>query len=273
MTDQSESYLRRHRHGRHKQRHRVGQQPVQRVHLERRAHVQVRVVPAIKRSVTEICILFPGTLELRPGFVTIYSSNGALRIWHDSRATLARLACDSCVTHVQQVSNVVPVYSHDRPIRRRKQRYILTTDQSDAGSKGIFSRRTNQNRTCAAERRRSCPMSREGCDACVTQRAEQVGTKFGKWRLMRRTCAGPGIIPVVNFVDSGVQHGHLVAQPVSTPHASAPSQTHIFPPRTRWHKNAWFARPYRCVAQREVEIEREIEGRTRGIARARHSTL
>eukprot|EP00976_Prorocentrum_cordatum_P011831 238320-Prorocentrum_minimum.AAC.1 len=31
-----------------------------------------------------------------------------------------------------------------RPIRRRKCGYILTTDQSDAGSAGIFLRRTNQ---------------------------------------------------------------------------------------------------------------------------------
>eukprot|EP00976_Prorocentrum_cordatum_P115433 1196010-Prorocentrum_minimum.AAC.1 len=36
------------------------------------------------------------------------------------------------------------VYSHAGPIRRRKRRYILTPDQSDAGSAGIFSRRTHQ---------------------------------------------------------------------------------------------------------------------------------
>eukprot|EP00976_Prorocentrum_cordatum_P062112 1176582-Prorocentrum_minimum.AAC.1 len=36
------------------------------------------------------------------------------------------------------------VYSHDGPIRRRKRGHILTTDQSDTGSAGIFSRRTNQ---------------------------------------------------------------------------------------------------------------------------------
>ena len=35
------------------------------------------------------------------------------------------------------------VYSHDGPIRCRKRGYILTTDQSDARSAGIFSRRTN----------------------------------------------------------------------------------------------------------------------------------
>ena len=35
-------------------------------------------------------------------------------------------------------------YSHDVPIRRRKHGYILTTDQSYAGSAGIFSRRTNR---------------------------------------------------------------------------------------------------------------------------------
>eukprot|EP00976_Prorocentrum_cordatum_P092968 1189171-Prorocentrum_minimum.AAC.3 len=34
--------------------------------------------------------------------------------------------------------------SRGRPIRRRKRGYILTTDQSDAGSAGTFSRRTNQ---------------------------------------------------------------------------------------------------------------------------------
>eukprot|EP00959_Pyramimonas_sp_CCMP1952_P051602 1078418-Pyramimonas_sp.AAC.1 len=36
------------------------------------------------------------------------------------------------------------VCSHDRPNRYRKHRYTLTTDQSDAGSAGIFSRRTNR---------------------------------------------------------------------------------------------------------------------------------
>eukprot|EP00976_Prorocentrum_cordatum_P054900 1107751-Prorocentrum_minimum.AAC.1 len=36
------------------------------------------------------------------------------------------------------------VYCHDGPIRRRKLGNILTTDQSDAGSAGIFSRRTNE---------------------------------------------------------------------------------------------------------------------------------
>eukprot|EP00959_Pyramimonas_sp_CCMP1952_P300640 6288582-Pyramimonas_sp.AAC.1 len=36
------------------------------------------------------------------------------------------------------------VYSHDGPIRRRKHGYILTTDQSDAGSAGIFSRWTDR---------------------------------------------------------------------------------------------------------------------------------
>eukprot|EP00976_Prorocentrum_cordatum_P077344 1182650-Prorocentrum_minimum.AAC.1 len=35
-------------------------------------------------------------------------------------------------------------YSHDGPIGRRKRGHILTTDQSDAGSTGIFSRRTNR---------------------------------------------------------------------------------------------------------------------------------
>eukprot|EP00976_Prorocentrum_cordatum_P065602 1177969-Prorocentrum_minimum.AAC.3 len=35
-------------------------------------------------------------------------------------------------------------YSHDGPIRRRERGYILTMDQSDVGSVGIFSRWTNQ---------------------------------------------------------------------------------------------------------------------------------
>eukprot|EP00959_Pyramimonas_sp_CCMP1952_P295711 6185027-Pyramimonas_sp.AAC.1 len=39
---------------------------------------------------------------------------------------------------------VLRVYSHDGPIRCRKHGYNLTTNQSDAGSTGIFSRRTNQ---------------------------------------------------------------------------------------------------------------------------------
>eukprot|EP00959_Pyramimonas_sp_CCMP1952_P109179 2283336-Pyramimonas_sp.AAC.2 len=37
-----------------------------------------------------------------------------------------------------------PNNSHNGPIRRRKRGYILTMDQSNAGSAGIFSRRTNQ---------------------------------------------------------------------------------------------------------------------------------
>eukprot|EP00959_Pyramimonas_sp_CCMP1952_P196580 4110201-Pyramimonas_sp.AAC.1 len=36
------------------------------------------------------------------------------------------------------------VYSHDGPIRRGKRGFILTTDQSDTGSAGIFSQRPNQ---------------------------------------------------------------------------------------------------------------------------------
>eukprot|EP00976_Prorocentrum_cordatum_P095392 1190150-Prorocentrum_minimum.AAC.2 len=36
------------------------------------------------------------------------------------------------------------VYSHGGPIGHRKCGYILTADQSDAGSVGIFLRRTNQ---------------------------------------------------------------------------------------------------------------------------------
>eukprot|EP00976_Prorocentrum_cordatum_P036122 735000-Prorocentrum_minimum.AAC.1 len=36
------------------------------------------------------------------------------------------------------------VYSHDGPIGRRKRGYVLTTDQSDAGHVGIFSRRTDR---------------------------------------------------------------------------------------------------------------------------------
>eukprot|EP00976_Prorocentrum_cordatum_P115382 1196000-Prorocentrum_minimum.AAC.4 len=36
------------------------------------------------------------------------------------------------------------VYSHGGPIRCRKRRYILTADQSDAVSAGIFPWRTNQ---------------------------------------------------------------------------------------------------------------------------------
>eukprot|EP00959_Pyramimonas_sp_CCMP1952_P415082 8697367-Pyramimonas_sp.AAC.1 len=35
------------------------------------------------------------------------------------------------------------VYSHNGPIIRRKHGYILKTDQSYAGSTGIFSRRTH----------------------------------------------------------------------------------------------------------------------------------
>eukprot|EP00976_Prorocentrum_cordatum_P052751 1064175-Prorocentrum_minimum.AAC.1 len=35
-------------------------------------------------------------------------------------------------------------YSHDGPIRRRERGHTLMMDQSNAGSAGIFSRRTNQ---------------------------------------------------------------------------------------------------------------------------------
>eukprot|EP00959_Pyramimonas_sp_CCMP1952_P049401 1031970-Pyramimonas_sp.AAC.1 len=48
---------------------------------------------------------------------------------------------------IQEVVNrLIDKVSHDGPIRRGRRRYILTTDQSDAGSVGIFSRRTNQTR-------------------------------------------------------------------------------------------------------------------------------
>eukprot|EP00959_Pyramimonas_sp_CCMP1952_P008529 178339-Pyramimonas_sp.AAC.1 len=36
------------------------------------------------------------------------------------------------------------VYSHDGPIIWRRRGYILTTDPSDGGGAGIFSRRTHQ---------------------------------------------------------------------------------------------------------------------------------
>eukprot|EP00959_Pyramimonas_sp_CCMP1952_P266331 5568162-Pyramimonas_sp.AAC.1 len=42
------------------------------------------------------------------------------------------------------------VYSHDGAIRRRKCEYILTMDQSDAGSADIFSRRTNRTQKARA---------------------------------------------------------------------------------------------------------------------------
>eukprot|EP00976_Prorocentrum_cordatum_P073505 1181122-Prorocentrum_minimum.AAC.1 len=38
----------------------------------------------------------------------------------------------------------VRVYSHDGPIRRRKCGYVLTTDQSDAGSAGIRTNMVNK---------------------------------------------------------------------------------------------------------------------------------
>eukprot|EP00959_Pyramimonas_sp_CCMP1952_P304518 6373178-Pyramimonas_sp.AAC.1 len=46
--------------------------------------------------------------------------------------------------------------SRNRPIRRRRRRYILTTDQSDAGSAGIFSRRTNQSTAVVCFERSTC---------------------------------------------------------------------------------------------------------------------
>eukprot|EP00959_Pyramimonas_sp_CCMP1952_P265522 5551832-Pyramimonas_sp.AAC.1 len=42
------------------------------------------------------------------------------------------------------------VYSHDGPIGHGKRGYILTTDQSDAGSVGIFLRWTNRTREFTA---------------------------------------------------------------------------------------------------------------------------
>eukprot|EP00976_Prorocentrum_cordatum_P049832 1005296-Prorocentrum_minimum.AAC.2 len=45
---------------------------------------------------------------------------------------------------VRSALRVKSVYSHGGPIRRRKRGHILTADQSDAGSAGKFSRRTNQ---------------------------------------------------------------------------------------------------------------------------------
>eukprot|EP00959_Pyramimonas_sp_CCMP1952_P000671 13083-Pyramimonas_sp.AAC.1 len=38
----------------------------------------------------------------------------------------------------ERILDTLKVYSHDGPIRRRKRRYILMTDQSDAGSAGII---------------------------------------------------------------------------------------------------------------------------------------
>eukprot|EP00959_Pyramimonas_sp_CCMP1952_P424736 8896329-Pyramimonas_sp.AAC.1 len=52
--------------------------------------------------------------------------------------------------------------SRDRPIRRRKRGYILTTDQSDAGDAGIFSRRTNRTQEARAYSR-DRPTEYRGC--------------------------------------------------------------------------------------------------------------
>eukprot|EP00976_Prorocentrum_cordatum_P062233 1176641-Prorocentrum_minimum.AAC.1 len=59
-------------------------------------------------------------------------------------ATLRLMRPPSGCGHGATQTQKARVYSHGGPIRRRKRGYILTGDQSDAGSAGIFSRGTNQ---------------------------------------------------------------------------------------------------------------------------------
>eukprot|EP00959_Pyramimonas_sp_CCMP1952_P475272 9504095-Pyramimonas_sp.AAC.1 len=59
------------------------------------------------------------------------------------------------------------VYSPDGPIRRRKRGYILTTDPSDAGSAGIFSRWTNRGSVDASLAARRCTIQ-QGVELKVT---------------------------------------------------------------------------------------------------------
>eukprot|EP00976_Prorocentrum_cordatum_P090858 1188282-Prorocentrum_minimum.AAC.1 len=72
----------------------------------------------------------PARVLVEPGVA--HRAHVALRALHAARQAASR------------VTQEARVYSHNGPIRRSKRGYILTTDQSDAGSAGIFSRRTNQ---------------------------------------------------------------------------------------------------------------------------------
>eukprot|EP00959_Pyramimonas_sp_CCMP1952_P334149 6997955-Pyramimonas_sp.AAC.1 len=64
------------------------------------------------------------------------------------------------------------VYSHGGPIGCRTRRYILTTDQSDAGSAGIFSWWTNQTRRLHS---RSHPTGQSGGLSAARHRRAQRG--------------------------------------------------------------------------------------------------
>eukprot|EP00976_Prorocentrum_cordatum_P118124 1196415-Prorocentrum_minimum.AAC.2 len=62
------------------------------------------------------------------------------------------------------------VYSPDGPIRRRKRGDILTMDQSDAGSAGIFSRWTNRVlRACTGGRARHGTGAKRGAGLWGTE--------------------------------------------------------------------------------------------------------
>eukprot|EP00976_Prorocentrum_cordatum_P118099 1196411-Prorocentrum_minimum.AAC.4 len=75
------------------------------------------------------------------GRVEHHTTEGAVQQRHGTVLTVLLFRGRRRRTNQTQEARV---YSHDGPIRRRRRGYILTTDQSDAGGAGIFSRRTNQ---------------------------------------------------------------------------------------------------------------------------------
>eukprot|EP00976_Prorocentrum_cordatum_P007598 151764-Prorocentrum_minimum.AAC.1 len=59
------------------------------------------------------------------------------------------------------------VYSHGGPLGRRKRGYILTADHSDAGSAGIFSRRTNRTQEVRVYSKHVQMLVVKSCDSLV----------------------------------------------------------------------------------------------------------
>eukprot|EP00959_Pyramimonas_sp_CCMP1952_P232412 4856839-Pyramimonas_sp.AAC.1 len=73
---------------------------------------------------------------------TAYEGSGEPGYSHDG--PIRRRTRGYILTTDQSDAGSVGIYSHDGPIRCRSRGYILTTDQSYAGRVGIISRRTNR---------------------------------------------------------------------------------------------------------------------------------
>eukprot|EP00976_Prorocentrum_cordatum_P085399 1186071-Prorocentrum_minimum.AAC.1 len=93
----------------------------------------------------------------------VYSPDGPIRL---------TLTCSPACRSARRRTSAV--YSHDGPIRRRKRRYILTTDQSDAESAGIFSRQTNQTCLPGGPARGKLQSMCATVAPCPTQRARSL---------------------------------------------------------------------------------------------------